>query len=88
MKRVLLDLCVVLSIFIAPWWCPSLLVLVGLLYYPDYFESICAGFMIDSLYGVSRVSFHHVTLVYTYGFACLFIICVLIRNRLSFFTRV
>lgn len=52
-KRILFDLFILASLFFIPWWVVVLLGVLGVFYFPAYYELVVFGFVLDILYGSS-----------------------------------
>jgi hypothetical protein len=83
-SRIILNLIIIGSAFLLPWWCPFLLSLVALWYF-NYIEIILIGALLDTLYATSFHSWQHIlfTLV---GFL-LFVLAEHIKPKLSFYSK-
>jgi len=80
--RLLFDIIVALSLFIAPWWLSVILALFGLFYFSFFIEFIMVGFIFDSLFGVRLQSFFNFYFIYTTAFGLFFILVESLKNRL------
>lgn len=51
MKRIVLDICILLSIFLLPWWITLFLSAVGMFLYENFYEFIIAFLFVYAVYG-------------------------------------
>ncbi len=52
MKRVILDIILLISVFLFSWWITLLLGVVGMFAFRHFYEGIIAGFLLYILYSV------------------------------------
>lgn len=66
-KRIIADICIVLSILYAPWWMTVSVGVFFAFYFSNYYELIAAGALIDILYGNNSTSLIHTPFVFSIG---------------------
>jgi len=86
MLRLFLNLCLLVSVFLFPWWL-SVAFMGLLLITARAYEIIFWGFIIDLLYGASIPRFMNVPFVFTLGSAALFCLVEYIKPRLVFYQQ-
>jgi hypothetical protein len=59
-----------------PWWLMAIGIVVGIIYFPKYYEAIIFGIIIDSVYGISEYN-----VKYTLAAILLLAIYVPLRKR-------
>jgi hypothetical protein len=52
MKRVIFDIILLISVFILPWWISTVLVLVGIFMFREFYEFLAIGMIMHILYAV------------------------------------
>ncbi len=57
-RRIIASACIILSIFVFPWWVPLLLACAAAFYFNYFVELIVVGAMIDSFYGSAVAGTH------------------------------
>jgi len=56
--RIISTVCILIGLFIFPWWVSALVALAALFYFPRYIEVVFIAVVIDGLYGhVAALSF-------------------------------
>ncbi len=55
--RIIIDIFIILSIVVCPWWLTFLLIILGLFLFNKFYEAFLFGLILDSLYGISREIF-------------------------------
>ncbi len=81
MKRALYGVALIISAFIMPWWIVILFSVLGILYFPQLYEVIAVGLILDMLYG-SVLSIHGVSIVFTIGLTCALYILTNVKSRI------
>lgn len=56
-KRISIDIILLLSVFLLPWWVTLLGTIVAIFFVRSFFESLVVGILLDILYGVPSISF-------------------------------
>jgi hypothetical protein len=85
MKRILIDILLVLSAFIFPWWLALLGAALAVFYFSGYYEILILGIIMDSLYNAPIARFHHVEFVVTLLALFLFVIAEVLKRRLRLY---
>ncbi|NTV22584.1 MAG: hypothetical protein HGB03_03425 [Candidatus Yonathbacteria bacterium] len=82
--RIALDMLLFGAVFFLPWWIALIVVVIGSMAWPIYYESIVAGGILDMLYGVPVVflSWMPFPLVHTLLFACIVSLIVFVKKRM------
>lgn len=75
MLRILLDILIFASIFYFSWWVTLVFVIIGILSFKNFYESIVAGLFFDLLYGTPAVEFSGIWFVYTMAFSAIYFLC-------------
>lgn len=81
MKRIIYSIILILSAFLLNWWIVSILAIVGLFYFDNYFEAVIAGLIIDSLYG-AVLTFYGFEFVFTVFFLIVSFLISRFRSQL------
>lgn len=55
MQRLTITCCLIVGVFILPWWATLLLSVYGALRFPLFFEALIAGVSIDVMYGTHEL---------------------------------
>jgi hypothetical protein len=87
MPRILADIVLLVSVFIFPWWFVLMLGTVMLFIFPDFYEILFLGIVLDSLYNAPIARYHHVEFVVTLITVFLFILAEVLKRRLRFYSR-
>jgi len=83
MKRVIIDVAVLIVLFLLPWWASLLLIGVCMFFLSRWYEGIVFGFLVDAL-SAGGDSFAGFGFMMTSSAALLFIAALVMRNRLVF----
>lgn len=83
-ERLLLNIMLLISVLFFTWWI-SVLVGLLLLFRRNAFEVVFWGFLMDVLYGVSLPAFWGFPLVMTSLFFVLYLVSVVLKQRLIFY---
>jgi len=75
--RILLDLALLASFFILPWWFVVCACFI-MLWFADYWEIIIVGALLDALYG---------KLLFALLAYIVFVVSLYLKPRLTFYTR-
>ncbi len=86
-KRILVDIVLLLGIFWLPWWIVFLAGIVCLFIFKSFYEVIILGLLIDSLYNAPVAQFYHFHFVITIVALIFFIISVIVKNKLRFYSE-
>jgi hypothetical protein len=87
MPRIFVDILLILSLFIFPWWLVLILATIALFIFPAFYEILFLGVLMDSLYNAPIARFHQVEFVVTLVTAFLFVIAEILKRRLRFYTQ-
>ncbi|MBU4479962.1 hypothetical protein KKG48_00775 [Patescibacteria group bacterium] len=55
--RIILDIFILFSIAVFPWWFSLILIIVGIFKFNDFYEAFVFGIIMDSFFGVQRKFF-------------------------------
>jgi len=80
--RIGADVLLLISIFFLPWWISLGLAAIFVFYFAWYYEILCAGFFIDSLYGSGIETFHGFVFVATLFGILLLLISLYVKSRI------
>lgn len=82
--RIALGMLLFGAVFFLPWWIALIVVVIGSMVWPIYYESIVAGGILDMLYGVPVVflSWMPFPLVHTLLFTCIVSLIVFVKKRM------
>ena len=80
--RIILDILIIFSIALLPWWFTTILIVGGIFLFESFYEAFLFGFMIDSLYGISKELFFGKSFTYLLIIFILFVIISWFKNRL------
>lgn len=83
-KRIFADIAIVGSIFFLNSWITLLLVIAGLFYFRNFYETIIAGIMIDALYGIPLERFFHIPYIATIMSIATYFIIDKLKERIRF----
>ncbi len=87
MRRILVDILLILSIFFFPWWLTLGLSLIALFYFDNFYEILFLGIGIDSLYNATIAIYHPVEFVATIIAIVLFVGVTILKNRLRLYSK-
>ncbi len=80
--RIILDIFILVSIAIFPWWLTAILIIAGIFIFDNFYESFLFAVIIDSLYGIPRELFFEIPFVTLLGVATLFFFIRGFKKRL------
>ncbi len=81
-KRIILDIALFLSIFLAPFWLTALFAVVLLFLFDDFYEIFPAFFLIDLLYPASGGRFGGVMIASLILAAVLLLLSKLLKKKM------
>ncbi|HZS42942.1 MAG TPA: hypothetical protein VFA52_01855 [Candidatus Paceibacterota bacterium] len=86
-RRLIIDLLLLLTIFLGPWWLSLLLLLMPLFYFsrPPFYEALFVGFLLDILYGLGEDRVFLFSLIFTTTTFILLIAINLFKTRLKYY---
>ena len=82
--RIIFSLILLLSILFLPFWVSVLLAIVGMVFFPYYFEAILILFISDLLYGVPEARYFDLTFVSLILSVILFLAIQFLKKRSMF----
>ncbi len=85
LKRILLDLSAIVSIFVLPWWCAAILIFCIIVLFRNPLEAVVIAFLADFLYSVPEARFHGFIFVFGVSAFVVFLIVKFLRTRLRTF---
>lgn len=85
--RIGFDLLVLASVFLLPFWATIIFSILGLILFDKYFEFVLFILFIDLLFGGQSSGFFEFRYTLTVGSIILFILNLIIRNRLLFINK-
>lgn len=80
--RIILDILIIFSIALLPWWFTTILIVVGIFLFELFYEALLFGLIIDSLSGIPRELFFGKSFIYLLIIIILFVIINWLKNRL------
>lgn len=54
--RIITSIILVLSVSVLPWWLVLLFLVSALFYFPHFYEAVCVGVLLDSVYATAANS--------------------------------
>ncbi|PIR57898.1 MAG: hypothetical protein COU71_01540 [Parcubacteria group bacterium CG10_big_fil_rev_8_21_14_0_10_38_31] len=88
LKRIIFDIVLLLSVFLSPWWwLPVILIVFSIFIFPHFWEAVVFGILIDSLIGVSSLTYlgglsHW---IFTLSFLIIILVINKFKKYLSFY---
>lgn len=79
--RLIADILIILVILWGPWWLMLTMLIVGILYFPKYYEAFIFGIVIDAVYGTSQSGFFGYNVKYTLLTLVLLAVYLPLRKR-------
>ncbi|MBU2109522.1 hypothetical protein KKB71_01000 [Patescibacteria group bacterium] len=83
-KRIIFDIVLFGSLFLAPWWVTVGLGILGLILFGNFWEAILAGFIIDAFYSLPEQKFFARFGVFSISALILFFIFNFIRKKIRY----
>ncbi len=87
MKRVLVDIFLILSLFLFPWWITLAAGLIMLFIFDDFYEILFLGLGIDSLYNATIPIYYSFQFVSTIIAIVLFVGVTMLKNMLRLYSK-
>lgn len=84
--RLILNICVLLSVLFLPWWATIALMGAVLFSSERAFEVLFWGLLMDVLYGTPQPLFFNITFLFTFGAGAMFVLAFFIKRRLIFYS--
>lgn len=84
-KRILCDIIIFISLFLAPWWVTVVLGTVFMVLFRRYWEGVVVAVFIDALYSVQTAKFYAHFGIFTISAIILFFILSIIKKKIRFF---
>jgi len=82
MKRVIFDIILFILIFISPWWISSLLLIIGIFLFNDFYEFLVGAIIIYSLFSIQGNTFLSSPLFFSICIVSIFIFIKFIKNNI------
>ena len=82
--RIVFSITLLASILFLPFWVSVLLAIVGMVFFPSYFEAILGLFISDLLYGVPEARYFDLTFVSLILSVILFLAIQFLKKRSMF----
>lgn len=73
LNRLILNIILIISIIILPFWFNILFIIFLTFYFEEYYEAIIAGFLMDFIYSIPTESFFGFRFVYALIFTLIFL---------------
>ena len=83
--RILASLVLLFSVLFMPYWVSIILGIIGIMYFPLYFEAVIIFLISDLLFGTKEVKLYNITFVATFVSAIFLFISFFIKKRLKFY---
>ena len=83
--RVLASLVLLFSILYLPFWVSVILALVGMVYFPLYWEAVALFLLLDALYGVPQARFFGFVFVAFSLSLVMLIAAEILKKKLKFY---
>ena len=80
--RLILDIFIILSLMLMPWWFTSILIAIGIFVFGLFYEALVFGLIMDSLYGVPKELFFEIPFVSFVSFFVLLVCINWFKNKL------
>lgn len=87
LNRFSLDILLILSIFLMPWWISTIFTVALLLYINSYYEAIFLGFFFDFAYSIPTELFFGFRFVFSVLFIFIFLISGPLKRRLRYYHK-
>lgn len=84
-QRIIFDIVLFFSLFIAPWWTSFAIAIAGIFFFNDFYEIIAAGFIMDIVYGAPNAPLMGVRFINSLAAIALFAGGTFIKNRIRFY---
>lgn len=85
-SRIIADIVLLGLIFIVPWWFSIILIAAGIFIFSTFYEAFFLAVLLDGFYGASGISLYGYNLFFTFCISAIFILAVLLKNRLKFYS--
>lgn len=86
LKRIIFDVILFLSIVaFAPWWVVVIFAIALTFYFPNYYEIIVAGVLLDAIYGTPQTLFFDSALFFSLGFLIIFLLVNILKKRIIYY---
>ncbi|NQV88420.1 MAG: hypothetical protein HQ402_02615 [Parcubacteria group bacterium] len=83
--RIIIDALLFIGIFVFPGYIFVIVALALVFYFNSYYEILIAGFIIDSVYGVSLDMFFGLNFAFTLYSAIIFLTSLYLKKKLKFY---
>ncbi|MBI4691909.1 MAG: hypothetical protein HY773_00465 [Candidatus Terrybacteria bacterium] len=84
-KRIVCDIVLFASLFLAPWWGTAILAVVFMVLFRHYWEGVVAAVFIDTLYSIPNTKIYGRFGIFTISTIILFFILNIIKKKIRFF---
>ncbi|OGI87482.1 hypothetical protein A2995_01295 [Candidatus Nomurabacteria bacterium RIFCSPLOWO2_01_FULL_33_24] len=84
-KRILLDLLLFLSIFLAPFWLVIIFAFILSFYFKRFYEIIPSFLLIDLLYGINLTKFFEIPIITLFIGIIILILIEFLKKKLRFY---
>ena len=84
-SRIILDILLLLSVFLMPFWFTALFAFVLLFYFENFYEIIPLFFLADLLYGVPESRFLGITAILLITAIIVYFLSFVLKKRLKFY---
>jgi hypothetical protein len=84
-QRIFAFFALVFSLFFMPFWVSVILAIIGMFYFPIYFEAVLLFFLSDLLYGTKEAKFFEMIFVSFFLSLILLISIEILKKKLKFY---
>lgn len=84
-KRVICDIVLFTSLFLAPWWGTAILAAVFMVLFRHYWEGVIAAIFIDTLYSMPNTKIYGRFGIFTISAIILVLILDIFKKKLRYF---
>lgn len=85
-KRILCDIVLFGSLFLAPWYWTAVLAAIFVILFPKFWEGVVAAFFIDSFYSISSAGFYAHFGMFTASALAFLLLSETARSKIRFFS--
>jgi len=86
LKRIILDIILFISLVaFVPWWLVVIFAIALSFYFPNYYEIIIAGILLDALYGAPQALFFNLTPFFSVASLIFFLLTSLLKKKMIYY---
>ncbi len=83
--RIIANLVILASVFIAPWWLTIILITAGVFLFRFFYEAFIFSVLLDGFHGVQGVTFWGLNSLFLTIVGIIFIASIFLKTRLRFY---